>query len=150
MPRDEAEQNGYRIDGASRMDTFTADETLRAAVEKVRGRSGLRGIGGSKCVLTQAERKSLSEYIGQPVESAQDARRAMKAKGLRFAEKGEAGYEAFDALREHAETGRPLDERHHIRNIDLWGDGPPKKWDEKRARERYLYHCQQTGQNPNL
>lgn len=45
--------------------------------------------GTNKVVLTQKERQSLEMQIGEPIGDMHDAKRALKAKGLRFVEPGE-------------------------------------------------------------
>lgn len=89
MSREDAERNGYRIDTKSRLDTFKEAETLRSAVEKIRGAHGPRGLGGAKVHLSAEERKAIERHTGIPVFDAQDARRAMKATGMRHLEPGE-------------------------------------------------------------
>lgn len=70
-------------------------EVARSAMAKVAAarRGGQwseeRGLGGGKVVLTERERRSLERQIGVPVADAQDARRKMKERGMRFLEKGE-------------------------------------------------------------
>lgn len=76
---------------------------------------GAKGLDG-KVFLTQAERKSLERYIGEPVWDAQDAKRKMKAKNLRFSEKGEEAQERIDATIDYAEAdgekkGEKMDSR---------------------------------------
>lgn len=89
MPREDAEANGYRIDGKSRLGEFKQRAVLMTALDKVRGVHGTRGVGGAKVHLSAAERKSIERLTGIPVMDAQDARRAIKMKGMRFLEKGE-------------------------------------------------------------
>ena len=58
-------------------------------VDQLRGIHGTRGLGGAKVHLSAAERKSIERLTGVKVFDAQDARRAIKAKGMRFLESGE-------------------------------------------------------------
>lgn len=149
MPREEAESSGYRIDVKSRLASLTDRGALSSALDKVRGLHGNRGVGGAKVVLTQAEKSSLYNYTGVRVDDAQHARRVMKEKNVRFCEKGEQSYDMIDALKEHADTGNPLDPRYKLENIDLFQDGwgENKKFDIK---ERYLQHCQRLGVRPDF
>lgn len=68
-------------------------------------RDKLRGLGGGRSTLTAAERKSLETQLGVPIHDAQDARRVMRERGVRFMEKGEAVDEETDALIDYAEAG---------------------------------------------
>lgn len=120
MSRQQAEENGYEIDK----------------------RPGL-GIGAGtrvkKLFMHSDEKKKAFLSTGVHVEDEDELNRVMKSKDLRDAEKGELAYERFDALRECAETGKPMDPKFAV---DLYGD--VARADERAKtfsmRERYQYH----------
>lgn len=94
-------------------------------------------------VLSKREERELSTKIGKRVQTRSEAKAAIAKKGLREAEKGEVGYERFDALREHAESGGKLDEKHTLAGMDLYGDyARMKPFD---AEARYEYHRKRLG-----
>lgn len=97
-PREKREQERDRAEVANR----------RTVVEKLFGKrdgSENRGLGGAKVHLSRAERKSIENFTGIPVYDAQDARRALKAKGVRFIERGEETDTRFRAQREWVDAG---------------------------------------------
>ena len=104
------------------------------------GDSENRALGGAKVHLSQKERKSLERYIGLPVEDAQDARRKMKMKGMRFMEKGEELERILAAQQEYADCNgkaRGLPPPHPG---FTWGDLTGQKVPEIDWHERLRYN----------
>lgn len=92
--------------------------------------------------MRQDERTEIYHRTGVKVETTTDMRRAMDAKGLREAEKGEEAYDRFDALADAAE-GHKVDERFGTGSYDLWGDYARMASRPKlNLQERYEYHRQ--------
>ena len=63
-----------------------------------------RGLGNGRVHLSQRERKSIENITGIKVFDAQDARRALKMKGMRFQEPGEEAAEVFKQQIEYGES----------------------------------------------
>lgn len=110
---------------------------------------GSRGLGNGRVVLTERERVSLERYIGEPVRDAQDARKKMKAKGLRFTEKGEELDETCEAHIDYAmsggeKRGEALPEKYGFQGWDRYGIMPsPKPFD---FEGRLRYHRERLGE----
>lgn len=96
---------------------------------------------GPKLHLSPEQKKAFFYQTGKNVDDAGGMAAAFRASNTRPAEKGEACYEQFDALKEHAETGKPLDER--FKTIDLFGD--IARSEKFNAEERYAYHRARLG-----
>lgn len=105
-------------------------------MEGLRGVHGTRGIGGAKVHLSAAERKSIERLTGVKVFDAQDARRAIKAKGMRFLEKGEE----LDETLKKQEAG----EKVPFPGWDKLGVMPRVK--EFNFEERYAMHRERFGE----
>ena len=73
------------------------------SLTRTRGWSEEKGLGTG--TLTERERRSLEMQLGVPIQDAQHARAVMKAKGVRFEEKGEASYEEGNAMVQGREWG---------------------------------------------
>lgn len=130
---------------------------LRSADAEARGLSRCdpperrRFRGGSACAYVQTpfmhkeEQREVFLKTGRRVDDKNGMNRVFRETGMREAEKGEACYERFDALRESAE-GHELDDRHKLGNLDLYGDYARR---EARgpfnARESFLRNAQKYG-----
>lgn len=98
---------------------------------------GPRGVGGARVYLSPEERKSIERLTGVPVWDAQDARAAIKAKGMRFLEKGEE----LDETLKRQEAGEKVD----FPGWDRLGLMPkPKDFD---FDSRLAFHRQRLGEN---
>lgn len=148
---DDAQRSGCEYWECWSREKFWQEESeLRTAVEKVRGIHGHRGVGGAKVHLSERERKSLENYIGLPVEDAQDARRKMRRRGVRFVEKGEEVDERFDA-HVAAANGENVGDRLDLSRLDLWGDEARRKpFGKRELRDTYLANCQKYGTKPRF
>ena len=148
-PREKREQERERAEVA----------TQRTVIEKLFGKRGLsqeKGLGGAKVHLSQAERKSIENFTGVKVFDAQDARRALKAKGMRFLERGEETEAMLDAHVKWADSdgekrGAPLPKECEFPGWDAYGimpKVPVVDWQERlayhQAREREKARDQET------
>lgn len=148
-PREKREQERDRAEVSTR----------RTAIEKLFGKrdgSENRGLGGSKVHLSAAERKSIENFTGIKVFDAQDARRALKAKGMRFLERGEETDAMLKAHVEWADSdgekrGAPLPKECEFPGWDAYGimqKVPVVDWKERlayhQARERERSRDQET------
>lgn len=96
--------------------------------------------GTKRIHMTPEEKAEFFHKTGRRVEYRDEKKAVFRSTGLRDAEKGEDCYERFDALKECAESGKPLDKRHTLGNLDLFGDyAKMKPFD---SEDRYRYHVE--------
>lgn len=110
---------------------------LPRAVKRQRKDDGRRRLGTG--FLTQRERKSLENLVGKPIESAQDARREMKARDLHFDEPGTKSWDRAEALRNEMEGGGS-DALTQTSSLDLYGDYARMKANPADWADRLAYH----------
>lgn len=96
---------------------------------------------GPKLHLTPELKKAFFHQTGKHVDDAGGMAAAFRDTNTRPAEKGEHCYDQFDALKEHAETGKPLDDR--FKTMDMYGD--IARSEKFNAEERYAYHRARLG-----
>lgn len=108
----------------------------------IRGTGVAAGLGVRREFMNAAERQEIFNKTGVRVEDRADMRAAYASKNLREAEKGELDYERIDALKDSAESGKPLDARYGLENIDLYGDRAQedKRMKDFNIHKRYEYH----------
>jgi len=96
---------------------------------------------GPKLHLSPEQKRAFFFQTGKNVDDAGGMSAAFASTGTRPAEKGEACYDQFDALKDHAETGKPLDERFKV--MDMYGD--IARSEKFNAAERYAFHRARLG-----
>lgn len=135
MDRGEALLRGARRSGFKTWPSGVRERVYRMPRMAAQSKKddGHRGLDG-KVHLSQVERKSIERLTGIKVYDAQDARRAIKAKGMRFLEKGEE----LDETLKRQEAG----EKVPFPGWDRLGVMPAPKsfdWEESLARNRQKY-----------
>ena len=95
-----------------------------------------------KLHMSPEQKRIFYLQTGKRVETREECEKVFKKTGLRPAEKGEDCAERLDALKEHAVTGRPLEEKHTLAGMDLWGEFDRRKRQPFDMEARYHYHRQ--------
>jgi len=114
-----------------------------------RGGWGEAGHGGVRREFMGVdERREVFEKTGIPVHDRDDMRKALAAKGIRHAEKGEKAHGLFDALRDCAE-GHAIDRNYDFGAMDPFGTQEGRSKEPFDYKRRFREHCQRLGVSPD-
>lgn len=131
-------------EGHNRLRRIKKADAIKSKLKIVKiKKHDLRGGQGAyvkKVHMSPEEKRIFFMQTGRHVDDREGCEKVFKETTLRPAEKGEDSWERQDALIEHAESGRPLDKKHTLANIDLFGDYAKRKNQSFDMRERYEYH----------